>query len=67
MSNKEILKKAESNEGLSVEEIKVYQDSVKPVKHVYGKYGNLAKLISKNITSVSCGHWQGIYPNIYTV
>ena len=43
MSNKEILKKAESNEGLSVEEIKVYQDSVKPVKHVYGKYGNLAK------------------------
>lgn len=43
MSNKEILKKAESNEGLSVEEIKVYQDSVKPVEHVYGKYGNLAK------------------------
>lgn len=43
MNNEEVLKKAESNEGLSVEEIKVYQDSVKPVKHVYGKYGNLAK------------------------
>jgi len=43
MSNEEILQKAESNEGLSVEEIKVYQDSVKPVKHVYGKCGNLAK------------------------
>lgn len=43
MNNEEILRKAESNEGLSVEEIKIYQDSVEPVKHGYGKYGNLAK------------------------
>ena len=29
--------------GLTVEEIIEYQKTVKPVKHVYGKYGTLAK------------------------
>lgn len=29
--------------GLTVEEIKEYQRLVKPVQHVYGKYGTLAK------------------------
>ena len=47
----EILRKAEANEGLTVKEIKIYQKTVKPEKHVYGKYGNLAKqyLIDKGI------------------
>ena len=43
MKNKEILRKVEANEGLTVEEIILYQKEVKPVKHVYGKYGTLAK------------------------
>ena len=44
MNDKEILRKAEANEGMTVEEIKRYQELVKPQKHVYGKYGNLAKI-----------------------
>ena len=43
MNVEAVVKKAESNEGLTVKEIKVYQKAVKPVKHVYGKYGTLAK------------------------
>ena len=43
MNVEEIIKKAERNEGLTVEEIKIYQQAVKPRKHVYGKYGTLAK------------------------
>ena len=43
MNVEEIIKKAERNEGLTVEEIKIYQQTVKPKKHVYGKYGTLAK------------------------
>ena len=43
MNIEEIIKKAERNEGLTVEEIKIYQQAVKPKKHVYGKYGTLAK------------------------
>ena len=43
MSVEEIIKKAEANEGLTVEEVKIYQQAVKPKKHVYGKYGTLAK------------------------
>ena len=43
MDKQEILRKAEAGEGLTVEEIKVYQEMVTPVKHVYGKYGTLAK------------------------
>ena len=51
MDRAEILRKAEANEGLMVKEIKIYQKTVKPEKHVYGKYGNLAKqyLIDKGI------------------
>ena len=36
------MKKVKANEGLTVEEIIEHQKIVKPVKHVYGKYGNLA-------------------------
>ena len=43
MNVEEVIKKAESDEGVTVKEIKVYQKAVKPVKHVYGKYGTLAK------------------------
>lgn len=44
MIDKEILKKAEAGEGLTVAEIKRYQELVKPQKHIYGKYGTLAKI-----------------------
>lgn len=43
MNVNEIIRKAETNEGLTVEEIKIYQQAVKPKKHVYGRYGILAK------------------------
>lgn len=43
MNVEEIIKKAKANEGLTVEEVKIYQQAVKPKKHVYGKYGTLAK------------------------
>ena len=43
MNTAEVLRKAEAGEGLTVEEVKVYQSLVKPVKHTYGKYGTLAK------------------------
>lgn len=43
MNVEEIIRKAERNEGLTVEEVKIYQQAVKPIKHVYGKYGTLAK------------------------
>lgn len=43
MNVEAVIKKAESDEGLTVKEIKVYQKAVKPVKHIYGKYGTLAK------------------------
>ena len=43
MTDKELLAKAERNEGLTVNEIKRYQQLVKPQKHVYGKYGTLKR------------------------
>lgn len=43
MTDKELLAKAEANEGLTVNEIKRYQTLVKPQKHVYGKYGTLKR------------------------
>ncbi len=43
MDAKEVIAKADRGEGLTVEEIKVYQKAVKPEKHVYGKYGTLKK------------------------
>ena len=42
MNKRELMKKVNANEGLTVEEIIEYQKIVKPQKHVYGKYGNLA-------------------------
>ena len=43
MNVEEIIRKADSGDGLTVEEVKIYQQAVKPKKHVYGKYGTLAK------------------------
>lgn len=44
MTEKEqVILKAERGEGLTVEEIKIYQEAIKPEKHVYGKYGTLKK------------------------
>ena len=39
MNAQEIIAKADRGEGLTVEEIRVYRQEVKPVKHTYGKYG----------------------------
>ncbi len=39
----QVIMKAERGEELTVEEIKIYQKAVKPVQHVYGKYGTLKK------------------------
>ena len=46
MNAKQIIAKADRGEGLTEEEIKVYRQAVKPVKHVYGKYGTLPSNIS---------------------
>ena len=43
MNKAKVVQKAEAGEGLTVAEIKVYQKVVKPKRHVYGKYGTLAK------------------------
>ena len=43
MNNAEILRKAERGEGLTAEEVMLYQKLVKPQKHVYGKYGTLKR------------------------
>ena len=47
MNAKEIIAKADRGEGLTVEEIKVYQQAAKPVKHVYGKYGTMWESIGR--------------------
>lgn len=43
MNAQKVIEKAKKGEALTVEEFKVYQANVKPEKHVYGKYGTLAK------------------------
>lgn len=43
VTDKELLAKAETDEGLTVDEIKRYQKLIKPQKHVYGKYGTLKR------------------------
>ena len=41
LNDKRLLKKVNEGKGLTVDEIKRYQELVKPQKHVYGKYGTL--------------------------
>lgn len=43
MNAQEIIAKADRGEGLTEEEIRVYREAVKTIKHTYGKYGTLAK------------------------
>ncbi len=43
MDAQKVIEKANKGEGLTVDEIKIYQANVKPEKHVYGKYATLAK------------------------
>ena len=43
MNVAEVMAKADRGAGLTVKEIKVYQANFRPVYHVYGKYGTLAK------------------------
>ena len=43
MDKEAIMRKAEADEDLTEEEIKVYQSEVKPKEQRYGKYGTLAK------------------------
>ncbi len=39
----QVILKAEQGQGLTEAEVKIYQKAVKPVPHVYGKYGTLKK------------------------
>ena len=39
----QVILKAEQGQGLTEVEVKIYQKAVKPVQHVYGKYGTLKK------------------------
>lgn len=43
MDKNDVLKKVEEDEGLTADEVRVYNEAVKPQKQVYGKYGSLAK------------------------
>ena len=43
MNAQVIIAKADRGEGLTEEEIKVYREAVKSIKHTYGKYGTLAQ------------------------
>ncbi len=43
MNVAEVMAKADSGEMLTGEEIKVYQANIRPIHHIYGKYGTLAK------------------------
>ena len=39
----QVILKAEQGQGLTEVEVKIYMKAVKPVRHVYGKYGTLKK------------------------
>ena len=43
LNDKRLLEKVNEGKGLTVDEIKQYQQLVKPQKHVYGKYGTLKR------------------------
>ena len=49
ISDKQLLAKVESNEGLTVDEVKRYYQITKPQKHVYGKYGTLKRKYLEDI------------------
>lgn len=43
LNDKRLLEKVNEGKDLTVDEIKRYQELVKPQKHVYGKYGTLKR------------------------
>lgn len=43
LNDKRLLEKVNQDKGLTVDEIKRYQQLVQPQKHVYGKYGTLKR------------------------
>ena len=47
MDREEIIKKAETGEGLTVEEIKIYQEAVRPKKQVYGEVWDVSERVSR--------------------
>ena len=49
MNDNEILRKVQTDEGLTVPEIIRYRQLVKPQKHVYGKYGTLKRKYLEDI------------------
>ena len=49
ISDKQLLAKVESNEDLTVDEVKRYYQITKPQKHVYGKYGALKRKYLEDI------------------
>lgn len=49
ISDRQLLAKVEADEGLTLEEVKRYQQLLKPVKQVYGKYGTLKRKYLEDI------------------
>ena len=49
MNDKELLKKVENDDDLTVDEVKRYYQITKPKKQVYGKYGTLKRKYLENI------------------
>jgi hypothetical protein len=59
-----IIEKAENGEELTVEEVVLYEQNVKPIKHTYGKYGTMAKqyLEEHQIAKYWCLLGDGVLP-----
>ena len=54
MNVEEIIRKADANEGLTVEEIQIYQQAVKPKSTFTVNTERLRNSILKSITLVNC-------------
>ena len=48
LNDKRLLEKVNEGKGLTVDEIKRYQQLINPQKHVYGKYGTLKRKYLEN-------------------
>ena len=59
MNKAEILRKAASDEGMTVEEIKAYRKLVEQKPQVYGKYGTLAKQYLEEHNPAKFWAWGG--------
>ncbi len=63
ISDEELLAKVEADEDLTVNEIKRYNQLVKPQKQVYGQYGTLKRIYLEDKESIGQSL---IFPNICT-